>query len=165
MQTQALNLWAPASSLAFQSKMHRPDDRDCLVQHASCVSIHGNAALLFGPSGAGKSALALNLMALGAALVADDRTCLWRETDQIWADAPQVLRGKIEARYVGLLHAQAAGPSQVVIAIDLETTETDRFPAEKSLPLLGLSVPLLHNVHAQHFPAAILQYLKSGRWA
>ena len=35
--------------------------------------------MITGASGAGKSALALQLIALGAELVADDRTELWRE--------------------------------------------------------------------------------------
>ena len=40
--------------------------------HASCIAVHGRGVLILGPSGAGKSSLALQLMALGADLVADD---------------------------------------------------------------------------------------------
>ena len=45
-----------------------------LIMHASCVAVQGKGVLILGPSGAGKSSLALQLMALGADLVADDRT-------------------------------------------------------------------------------------------
>ena len=49
---------------------------EACVMHASCVSYENHAVLILGPSGIGKSSLALQLMALGAVLVADDKTCL-----------------------------------------------------------------------------------------
>ncbi|WP_323780329.1 serine kinase [Thalassovita sp.] len=139
----------------------RPNDQDCLILHATTVVLNGRAAVITGRAGAGKSGLALQLMALGAGLVADDRTCLWREDDVIWADAPGAIRGRIEARYVGILSVEPQGPAEAVLWIDLDRTETERLPQEKSLTVLGLARPLLHNVQAQHFPAAILHYLKA----
>ena len=65
--------------------------------HASCVACDGAGVLILGASGAGKSGLALNLMALGAALVADDRVVLSREGDVVLAACPLPLRGLIEA--------------------------------------------------------------------
>jgi len=41
--------------------------------HASCVAVDGKGLLITGASGSGKSALALQLMAFGAHLIADDR--------------------------------------------------------------------------------------------
>jgi hypothetical protein len=35
-------------------------------------------------------------------------------------------------------------------------------PPPRSLPLLGLALPLLHRVEGSHFPAAILLYLRHG---
>ena len=49
-------------------------DAKTTLLHASCVSINGNGVLICGSSGSGKSSLAINLIALGAELVADDRT-------------------------------------------------------------------------------------------
>jgi HPr kinase/phosphorylase len=43
-----------------------------LYLHASAVSLDGNGVLICGASGTGKSTLALQLMALGAELIADD---------------------------------------------------------------------------------------------
>ncbi|QIZ81509.1 serine kinase [Thalassovita gelatinovora] len=161
------NRWARALSLACRSErvppVDRPDDQDCLIQHATTVALKGRAVVIAGQAGAGKSGLALQLMALGAGLVADDRTCLWREGKAIWADAPAAIRGQIEARYVGILNADPQGPTKAVLWVDLNRTETERLPQEKTLTVLGLSRPLLHNVQAQHFPAAILHYLKAGR--
>ena len=41
--------------------------------HATCVDINGSGVLIVGRSGSGKSSLAINLLALGSTLVADDQ--------------------------------------------------------------------------------------------
>ncbi|PIY73077.1 MAG: serine kinase, partial [Rhodobacterales bacterium CG_4_10_14_0_8_um_filter_70_9] len=75
--------------------------------HASCVAwaVAGKARglLILGASGAGKSALALELIALGAALVADDQVALRRVGEAVVAAPPPPLAGLIEARGLGLL--------------------------------------------------------------
>ena len=131
--------------------------------HASCVALNGAAVLILGRSGAGKSGLALELMALGAALVADDRVRLWREGNAVMAAAPETIAGRIEARFVGILAAEALPRAPVALIVDLDSVETERLPPWHGKTLLGLSVPLLHNVETRHFPAAIVQYLKAGR--
>lgn len=140
-----------------------------VVLHASCVAVGDRAVLILGASGRGKSGLALQLMALGAVLVADDRTCVeLRGEDakkQVMAEAPPVLRGLIEARGVGLLTAEAVGPVAVALVVDLDRTETERLPPLRSFTLLGQTLPLVHMVDSPAFPAAILQYLKGGRSA
>lgn len=133
--------------------------------HASCVSWQGRAALILGPSGVGKSSLALQLMALGCLLVSDDQTLLSPKGDALWAAAPDALRGRIEARGLGLLAAETARRARVVLAVDLEQGETDRLPPERWRNLCGLSIPLVHKVEGSHFPAAVLQYIKAGRVA
>lgn len=137
--------------------------RDGLVVHASCVAIDGRAVLIRGVSGSGKSGLALQLMALGGGLVADDRTRLWRRGAVLMADAPATLRGRIEAREVGILTAPAAGPAEVVLVVDMDTAETERLPPMRHMPIGGVRLPLVRKSHMAHFPAAILTYLKGGR--
>ena len=44
-----------------------------LIMHATCVDINGSGVLIVGRSGSGKSSLAINLLALGSKLVADDQ--------------------------------------------------------------------------------------------
>lgn len=131
--------------------------------HASCVAWQGRAVLILGPAGSGKSALALQLMAMGCALVADDRTVLRREGAELVASAPERLRGRIEARGLGILGAEAVAAARVVLAADLGEVERARLPAERRRDLLGLAVPFVHRVESAHFPAAVLQYLKGGR--
>jgi len=133
------------------------------VEHASTVALGSRAVMIRGASGSGKSALALELMALGCGLVADDRTILIRRGDDLVADCPSTIAGLIEARGVGLLAAVPAGPSRVSVCIDLDQIETERLPPHRSISYLGVSLPLIHKVERAYFAAAILQYLKAGR--
>ncbi len=135
------------------------------IIHASCVAIEGRAVVILGPSGAGKSALALQLMALGAQLVADDRTVLHPDGPVIWASSPDSIRGMVEARGVGILTAQPCPRARVHLVVDLARSETERLPPRRHYGLFDQQRPLLYRVAAAHFPAAILQYLKAGRKA
>jgi len=135
------------------------------ILHASCVSYLNSAVLIIGPSGAGKSALALQLMALGAELVSDDKTCVRHCEGALIATAPATIKGLIEARGIGILAADACDAAVVRLVVDLEQDEQDRLPPRRTHNLLGQTLPLLHNVKAAHFAAAILQYLKGGRSA
>ena len=121
--------------------------------------------MILGPSGSGKSALALQLMAMGCDLVSDDRTVVTARDGVLIASAPEAIRGRIEARGVGLLTAAAAPSATVVLAVDLRRDETERLPPWRTHRVLDIDLPLLHRVASPHFPAAILQYLKSGRAA
>ncbi|WP_372887005.1 HPr kinase/phosphorylase [Shimia sp.] len=136
-----------------------------LILHASCVSLGARGVLILGASGRGKSSLALQLMALGARLVSDDRTALHRQGGRIMAEAPAAIRGLIEARGVGLLRAEPAGATEVVMVIDLDQEESARLPPLRRTEVLGRSLPLLHAVPEPYFPAAILQMLAHGRRA
>jgi len=134
-----------------------------LVLHASAVAIDGRAALITGSSGTGKSALALQLMAMGATLVADDGVVLRRRGDALVASAPASIRGLIEARGIGLLPAQALDAAPVSLVIDLAKIETCRLPPARTIRLLGATLPLLHKVESAHFPAAVVVYLRGAR--
>lgn len=125
----------------------------------------GRGVLILGPSGSGKSGLALQLMALGCDLVSDDRTAVAARDGVLVATAPEAIRGRIEARGVGLLAAEPARVARIVLAVDLGHLEADRLPPWRLHTVLGVELPLLHRVESAHFPAAILQYLKAGRTA
>ncbi|MCG7493770.1 HPr kinase/phosphorylase [Thalassobius sp. Cn5-15] len=143
----------------------RPADQDCHIEHASAVALAGHALIITGPSGSGKSTLSLELLALGADLVADDRCCLWVEGGHLMADAPQAIRGRIEARNLGILNAVAVGPAQVAAYVDLSVYEDQRLPSQRTTTVLGVTVPLVQNVDGPHFVPALIQFLKAGRWA
>lgn len=138
-----------------------------LLLHASAVAFKGKAALILGASGSGKSSLALELMALGADLVADDQAELWQDEPRqgLSVRCPPAIFGLVEARGLGLLRANAAAEAKVTLVVDLDVSETERLPPYRQISLLGQSLPLVHRVDARHFPAALMQYLRSGRGA
>lgn len=146
-----------------EGKKEPRKDESAITLHASCVAVKGRAALILGASGRGKSALALQLMAFGADLVADDRTLITREGDVLWATAPKALSGMIEARSVGLLNARPITTAKVHVIIDMDVMETDRLPLPHSRVIGGVSCECLHKVDSPYFPAAVLQYLREGR--
>ena len=129
------------------------------------MAAHGRAALITGASGTGKSALALQLMAHVAGLVADDRALIRRAADQLWADAPGRLSGMIEAREVGILRVTPVGAHPLAVVIDMDTPETERLPAHHAMQLSGLPIPVLRKSELPHFPAAIMTYLRGQREA
>jgi HPr kinase/phosphorylase len=137
-------------------------DQDAIV-HATCVAIGGDAVLIAGPSGAGKSSLALQLIALGATLVSDDRTVLRRSGGGLAASAPKAIAGLIEARGVGLLSVAHLPHAPVVLVVDMSITENVRLPQRYSTTLLDITLPCLHKVDAPYFPAAIHTYMTGIR--
>ncbi len=174
MPTSPPNRSARASSSAFRSDGvgRAPAGGDQLAQAeaqpgagvvvaATTVAVGGRAALITGPSGSGKSALALQMMALGAVLVADDRTVLCDGAEGLAASAPEAIRGMIEARGMGLLQAEA-GSARIVVVVDLGRTETERMPPARTTVVAGRRLPLLHKIDGPHFAAALLQYLRCG---
>lgn len=142
-----------------------PQKKDSTILHASCVAVGEKGVLITGASGSGKSSLALQLMALGARLVSDDRTVIQAQDDRLIAAAPPTIAGMIEARGIGLVHAAPTGPTPLALAIDLDEVESERLPPARYLRLESIALPCLHKVENTAWPAAIVQYLKAGRVA
>lgn len=134
-----------------------------MTTHASAVSIDGKGLLILGSSGSGKSALALELIALGAQLIADDRVLLTRQEDRLIAESPPALSGLIEARGVGLLHAQPAGPTPITVVVDLGQAETERLPQFRHIEILGVQLPLVLGPAGPHLGISLRQLILCGR--
>ena len=134
-----------------------------VVLHASAVSLGPSGLLLLGASGAGKSSLALELMARGATLVADDRVIVTPHPEGgLRLSAPERLEGLIEARGVGILVASHRH-ARLVAAVDLDILETERLPPEHTTVIVGRTVPCLRKVESAAFPAMLIAYLRGGR--
>lgn len=132
------------------------------VVHATCVALGDRAVLIRGASGRGKSSLALDLLAMGAGLVADDRTRLWRLGGQVMAGAPETIRGLIEARGIGILRLPDLGPRPLSLIVDMDREEAERLPPRRHEDVMGILLPCLGRAPHRHFPAAILLYLRYG---
>ena len=104
-------------------------------------------------------------MALGAALVSDDQTELTLENNRLIARCPPNLRGLIEARGIGILHAAAIAETEIALVADLSQPEPDRLPPRRKVSLLGQSVDLVLGQGNPHFPASVLCYLNGSRQA
>ena len=133
------------------------------IVHATTVALGDRGVLILGPSGSGKSALALHLMALGARLVADDRTILTSTPQGLVASCPPAGRGLIEARGVGILCAPTLDHVIIVLAVDLAQQETDRLPPRRKVTLHGHDIDLVHGVTSAHFPSSLWCYVTHGR--
>ncbi|MCR8726512.1 HPr kinase/phosphorylase [Frigidibacter sp. ROC022] len=140
--------------------MSQAADHDGVTLHASCVALGPSGLLITGASGSGKSSLALMLMAYGARLVADDATLVQCSKGALWASCPETIRGRIEARGIGILAADPQERARLVAAVDLDRTESERLPPERSITIAGHDIPLILNVPGLSFAAGLIQYLK-----
>lgn len=129
--------------------------------HATTVAIEDRGLILLGASGQGKSSLALQLIALGAVLVADDSTLLIPKGGILHAQAPASIQGQIEARGVGLLSLPFVTDIPIYLAVDMDEHEEDRLPYPHQVALLGHPVPCLRRHDAPHFASALMLYLKT----
>ena len=136
--------------------------------HGSSVAFDtdlGRAGILIlGRSGAGKSELALELVGLGAQLVADDQTELRRDGDMIRLFTPPALRGLIELRGLGLLRLDHVDGVALAVVVDLDKAETARLPQRHVSALLGLEIPCLHYCASRVFAIGLKHYVLSGHW-
>lgn len=134
-----------------------------LLVHASTVCVAGRGLLITGKAGTGKSSLALQLIALGAELVADDGTLLSNRDGALIARPPESIQGRIEARGLGVLAAHWRAEAGIVAVVDLSRPESKRFPPRREITFAGVTVPLVLGQRAPYFPAALRHYILHGR--
>ena len=137
-------------------------DEDTVLLHASCVSINGNGVLILGPAGSGKSSLALNLIALGAELVADDQTLVRREHSDLIAHCPETISHLIEARGLGFLTPPSCDKAALTHVVDLSQVQTQRVPVCEDYELFGITLPLFRRPPLDAFPAALYILVRDG---
>jgi len=136
-----------------------------LIVHASAVCIETGGLLIRGASGTGKSTLALQMIGLGAQLVADDRVSILLEpSGALRMSSPEPLAGLIEARGMGLLQTHHRS-AMIKAVVDLDRVEEDRLPERHSTTLFGIKVPCFRKVESPAFAAMLLVYMKGGRAA
>jgi len=124
-------------------------DSQSLAIEGTAVALTNGALLLMGQSGSGKSDLALRLIDAGAQLVADDRVELIVRDARLHCraprDMPPALKGRIEARGIGIIPVPVAeGPVLLQWCVALiPGGPVERMPAAESRRFLGIDVPLI----------------------
>ena len=131
--------------------------------HGSAVSRNGRAVLITGPSGAGKSQLALQLIALGGTLVADDAVELSSNSQGVVLSCPPSIKGMIEARGVGLLSVNAIEKAMLAFVVDLDKTTYERLPEPKTTLVLGRAYPLICGKNHKGLSAVVWCLLGGGQ--
>ncbi|WP_448327022.1 HPr kinase/phosphorylase [Sulfitobacter sp. M13] len=123
--------------------------------HATTVAVNGRGVMIRGASGRGKSALALQMIAMGAELVSDDRTSLIVHENRLIASPPDAIQGMIEARGVGILTLKYRVDMPIYLIIDLNKDEPDRLPEIRYDEVMGVAVRCLWRCDGPHFAASV----------
>ena len=124
------------------------------ILHGTCVSVGGHGVLILGVPGAGKCDLALRLIdqpGLGllarpmrSALVADDQVVITRQKDRLVASAPQLLKGKLEIRGLGIVGVKPIARVDLALVARLgPRTSIARMPDTAAFEILGISLPVV----------------------
>ncbi|CAM3735868.1 HPr(Ser) kinase/phosphatase [Erysipelothrix urinaevulpis] len=71
--------------------------------HGVLMNVFGKGVLIIGDSGMGKSEVSLDLILRGHSLIADDRVDISRVKDTIIGTAPELLKGMLEIRGIGII--------------------------------------------------------------
>ena len=112
-----------------------------LIMHATCVDINGSGVLIIGRSGAGKSSLAINLLALGSNLVADDQCELVKKNNRFRISKPASLPNSIEIRGIGLVSVPMVVETSLDWVVNMDEAETERMPNLRFTEIGGYRVP------------------------
>ena len=148
--------------MSYDAWRNYSDDDAALLLHGTAVSVGGRGLLMLGPSGAGKSSLAIEMLALGAQLVSDDRVWLRVSQNGLLLQAPGAVAGRIEARGIGLLSCAHAPEARLKFCIDLSQTCDRRLPFVQEVTKLGHRVSVIPGGPKVPRAAALLLLLQNG---
>ena len=130
--------------------------------HATAIALQDRVAMFLGASGAGKSALALELVALGAGLIGDDRVLIRDSADGPLAAPTPMTLAAIEARGIGLIAAPLCPPAPLALVIDLTRADADRLPSRRDALIYRRTVPLIRPPRTPTLAAAVMLLLTHG---
>ena len=128
--------------------------------HASAVAIGTRGLLILGQSGSGKTRLALELVALGAELVADDRVMIARFGEIAVMRPPARIAGLVELRGAGVIRHPHRASAPLWLAVDLGRVPDGRMPGHDMRSFAGIDVPVLAGVGA--YAAGLAAILRTG---
>jgi HPr kinase/phosphorylase len=134
--------------------------------HASAVAVGAHGLLITGAAGAGKTTLALEMIALGAELIADDRVLARPDSERrLWLSAPPNLAGGLaELRGFGLIRLAARPRAALRLIADLDRSEDERLPPRRQQVLSGIACPVILCKGRPGLAAALTCALRASAW-
>ena len=132
--------------------------------HGTAIAVNERGLLIIGASGSGKSGLGLELICLGAQLVADDQVLLSQSNTGVCMHAPHSITNQIEARFVGIITSPAVRFADLHYVVDLDATCSNRLPERETVVVLGQSVPFLRGGGVPNLAASLFILLRNS-WA
>jgi len=108
--------------------------------HGVLMSVYGKGVLITGHSGMGKSEISLELIRKGHILVADDRVDVVRIHNTIFGEAPELLKGMLEIRGIGIIDvSKMFGASALLDRIQVDfVVELEKWDDSKEYSRLGI---------------------------
>ena len=133
-----------------------------LIIHATCVDINGSGVLIVGRSGSGKSSLAINLLALGSTLVADDQCELVKKNNRFRISKPASLPNSIEIRGVGLVSVPMVNETSLDWVVNMDEVEKERMPTPRFTEIGGFRVPTVFGKDMDDLASRIYVLVNNG---
>ena len=112
--------------------------------HSTSVVIDDNGVLILGDSGSGKSDLALRLIDNGATLISDDISICRKNLNNIYLYCPPEIKGLLEVREIGIITVPFVEKIKLQLVVNLKSKNSQRFPKDNSLKILGIKIPLIN---------------------
>ena len=107
------------------------------------MDINGSGVLIVGSSGSGKSSLAINLLALGSKLVADDQCELVKKNNRFSVSKPASLPNSIEIRGIGLVSVPMVVETSLDWVVNMDEAENERMPDLRFTEIDGYKIPTI----------------------
>jgi len=136
--------------------------------HGVLMRIDGYGVFIIGSAGIGKSSLALELIAQGQQLIADDVVEFSEHSNSIMGHCPPMLEGLLHTRELGLISistvfGQTAWKRQqsldfVILLQSSFTADIELTKTENDYPILGQIFPLL--TLSTHNPASLVHRIQ-----
>ena len=135
---------------------------DRTQMHATAVAVGGAGCLILGTSGSGKSTLAVEMIALGADLISDDRVDILRAGSGLVLGPPATIAGLIEVRGCGFLQLPFRSDVALELIVDLDHPSPKRLPDGDTHPLLGVASPVIFGQGRAGLASILVTALRHG---
>ncbi|MEM7506842.1 MAG: serine kinase [Pseudomonadota bacterium] len=130
--------------------------------HASAVAYRGRGLLICGSSGSGKTSLAVEMLALGADLIADDQVLVRAHRGDPSLSPPVGIQGLMELRGIGLIRLPSLSDIPLSLMVDLDQAPRERLPEPAFRDLLGHPVHLIMGKGHPGLAPALLAVMAAG---